>query len=210
MSAAGSLLVIDDEAEVVDLLRDYFQEQGYSVMSAVNGRDALVLASLTRPDAVILDIRMPEMPGPDVLRELRARDASIAVVMLSGTDDEDLARELLKQGAIDYVRKPFVFEDLETVVRTAVLVGKREPVREVPAAASPEPWAEADDIDAETWCPLCQAAIAPADTTAVRERGAKYHAACWLGRTADAPVRRPLARATGNQAPAPHRLAQAR
>jgi DNA-binding response OmpR family regulator len=202
--------VVDDEPQVVDMLRDYFQEQGFSVMSAVNGRDALVLASLTRPDAVVLDIRMPEMQGPDVLRELRALDASISVVMLSGTDDEDLARELLKQGAIDYVRKPFMFEDLDTIVRLAVLVGKREPVREVPTASSPEPWAEVDDTDAEAWCALCQGTIAPTDTAAVRERGAKYHAACWLGRTTDAPVRRPLARSGGPQAPSPRRLAQAR
>src|ERR687892_866670 len=126
MSTLGSLLLIDDEPQVVDLLRDYFHEQGYSVMSALNGRDALVLASLTRPDAVLLDIRMPEMQGPEVLRGLHTLDDSITVVMLSGTDDEDLARDLLKAGAFDYVRKPFMFEALEDIVRLAVLMGRRE------------------------------------------------------------------------------------
>src|SRR5262245_4239464 len=113
MRQKGSLLLIDDEPEVVDLLRDYLEEQGYSVMSALNGRDALVLASLTRPDAVLLDIRMPELPGPEVLQALHALDASIQVVMVSGTDDEGLARDLLRAGAFDYVQKPFVFEHLE-------------------------------------------------------------------------------------------------
>jgi DNA-binding response OmpR family regulator len=185
MSQAGSLLLIDDEPQVVDMLRDYFGEQGYSVMSALNGRDALVLASLTRPDAVLLDIRMPELQGPDVLRELRAMDDSITVVMVSGTDDESLARELLKAGAFDYVRKPFLFDNLDTIVRLAVLVGKREPMRDPPAARSTEPWAVADDAaDPGAWCAGCQEPVPATDTTAVRERTSMYHAVCWLNRSA--------------------------
>jgi DNA-binding response OmpR family regulator len=187
MSQAGSLLLIDDEPQVVDMLRDYFSEQGYSVMSALNGRDALVLASLTRPDAVLLDIRMPDLQGPDVLRELRAIDDSISVVMVSGTDDEHLARELLRAGAFDYVRKPFLFDNLDTIVRLAVVVGRREPRRDVPEAPrSSEPWTLAGDLDdASVWCARCQEPIPAADSTAVRERTAMYHAACWLNRSAD-------------------------
>jgi DNA-binding response OmpR family regulator len=188
MSHAGSLLLVDDEPEVVDLLRDFLEEQGYSVMSALNGRDALVLASLTRPDVVLLDIRMPDMQGPEVLRALQARDASIPVVMVSGTDDEDLARDLLRAGAFDYVRKPFLFEHLDTVVRMAALVGRRPALPDPEAARSGEGWTlagnEAEEIAA--WCALCQEA---GDTSAQRQRGAMYHAACWLGRSADAPER---------------------
>lgn len=185
MSRDGSLLLIDDEPQVVDLLRDYFQEQGYSVMSALNGRDALVLASLTRPDAVLLDIRMPQMQGPDVLRELHRIDDSITVVMLSGTDDEVLARELLKEGAFDYVRKPFLFDNLDTIVRLAVLVGKREPVRDPPPRTT-EPWTPANDLgDAmiDSRCVRCQAPVLATDTAAVRERSGMHHAACWLNQS---------------------------
>jgi DNA-binding response OmpR family regulator len=190
MSQAGSLLLIDDEPQVVDLLRDFFEEQGYSVMSALNGRDALVLASLTRPDTVLLDIRMPDMQGPDVLRELRALDDSVSVVMVSGTDDEALARDLLKAGAFDYVRKPFMFDHLETIVRMAVLLGKRPPLRDVDTPRSAESWALADNEPDDTgaWCALCHEPMPAGDTTAVRERGVTYHAACWLGRPAGGPV----------------------
>ena len=184
MSHAGSLLLIDDEPQVVDLLRDFLEEQGYSVMSAVNGRDALVLASLTRPDAVLLDIRMPDMQGPDVLREMLRMDESIRVVMVSGTDDENLARDLLKAGAFDYVQKPFMFEHLETVVRMAVLVGKRPELREH-APRSAEPWLAANELEEDAWCALCQDPIRPGDTSALRQRGAMYHAACWLTRSSD-------------------------
>ena len=61
--------MVDDEAEIVDVLRDFFEGLGYSVNCALNGRDALVLASLSRPDAVILDVRMPGRSGADVLHE---------------------------------------------------------------------------------------------------------------------------------------------
>jgi DNA-binding response OmpR family regulator len=189
MSTLGSLLLIDDEPQVVDLLRDYFHEQGYSVMSALNGRDALVLASLTRPDAVLLDIRMPEMQGPEVLRGLHTLDDSITVVMLSGTDDEDLARDLLKAGAFDYVRKPFMFEALEDIVRLAVLMGRREPPPDVDSPPAREPWALPPDTDeASTWCALCHQAIPAGDTTAVRDRGSMFHAACWLRRSVEDPA----------------------
>ncbi|HEU4369148.1 MAG TPA: response regulator [Methylomirabilota bacterium] len=185
--------MIDDEPQVADLLRDYFEERGYAVMSALNGRDALVLASLSRPDAVLLDIRMPQMQGPDVLRELHRIDDSITVVMLSGTDDEGLARELLNAGAFDYVRKPFLFDNLDTIVRLAVLVGRRAPVRDLPASRSIEPVDDLEDAGAGTCCVRCQAPILATDTTAVRERSAMYHAACWLNHSA-ATAGRQLAR----------------
>lgn len=196
MSHAGSLLLIDDEPQVVDLLRDFFEEQGYSVMSALNGRDAVVLASLTRPDAVLLDIRMPEMQGPDVLRDLLALDPSIRVVMLSGADDEDLARDLLKAGAFDYVRKPFMFDHLDSVVRAAVLLGRRPQLREAQPARAPQPWTLADNDGDETdlSCALCEGTVQPGDTSALRQGGAMYHAACWLGRFVKTAVPdRPLA-----------------
>jgi DNA-binding response OmpR family regulator len=186
MSSAGSLLVVDDEPQVADGLRDFFEEQGYAVTCASNGRDALVLASLSRPDAVLLDLRMPDRDGPEVLCDLLALDGSITVVMVSGTDDEELACALLEAGAFDYVRKPFVLDNLAQVVGLAVLVGKRK-------ALLPEettPWrCEARSTveggprpESDAWCGLCHEHVRASDTTAVREREAFYHADCWLSR----------------------------
>jgi DNA-binding response OmpR family regulator len=185
MSEGGSLLVIDDEAEIVDALRDLFGEQGYTVQAALNGRDALALASRSRPDAVILDIRLPDREGPLVLRDLRALDPTIVVVMLSGTDDEDLARELLAEGAFDYVRKPLMFDNLEQIVSVAVLIGRRKPFRDVltplPCHAL-RPLEDAPREQAATSCPGCGSRVLPYDSSAVQERGLLHHAACWLGR----------------------------
>ena len=127
----GSILIVDDEPAVAELLRDIFLSQGYAVDGASNGGDAVMLASLSRPDAVILDIKLPDATGADVLARIRALDESIPVVRLSGSDDEDMARTLLKAGAMDYIRKPFQFDQLTQAVSLAVEVGKGRPRRGV-------------------------------------------------------------------------------
>lgn len=189
MGPAGSLLVVDDEPQVADVLKEFFEEQGYSVTCAYNGREALVLASLSRPDAVVLDIRMPDRDGPEVLCDLLALDGSITVVMVSGTDDEELACALLKAGALDYVRKPFLLDNIEQVVGLAVLVGKRKAL--LPEETTPwqcESRTGADDtphLEGDPWCGRCQGRVGAGDTAAVRERDGLYHASCWLSRFTD-------------------------
>ncbi len=197
MSPAGSLLVVDDEPQVADVLKDFFEEQGYSVTCAYNGREALVLASLSRPDAVVLDIRMPDRAGPEVLCDLLALDGSISVVMVSGTDDEELACALLKAGAFDYIRKPFLLDNVEQVVGLAVLVGKRKSL--LPEETTPwqcESRTGDDDTprpEGDAWCGRCQERVRAGDTTAVRERDSLYHASCWLSRFTDAAATHQLA-----------------
>jgi CheY-like chemotaxis protein len=185
VSQPGSLLVVDDEPEIVDVLVDFFVGQGYSVNCALNGRDALVLASLSRPDVVILDVQMPGPSGADVLRNVLALDDSIAVVMLSGADEEPLARQLLQAGAFDYVRKPLLFETLQHVVELAVPLGKRKTLLDdgTPWQCEPRTRAAGDPpADPDGPCGGCGERVGDGDTSAVRERNGLYHAACWLRR----------------------------
>jgi DNA-binding response OmpR family regulator len=123
--ADGHLLVIDDEEEITAVLEEHFRTCGYAVDVAHNGDDALRLAVARRPDAVLLDVTMPGPDGSEVLARLRAIDPTVSVVMLTGNGDEELARRLLRAGALDYVRKPFDLHVLEQVVATAVTVGRR-------------------------------------------------------------------------------------
>lgn len=123
--ADGQLLVVDDEEEITALLEEHFRACGYSVDVAHNGSDALQMAAARRPDTVLLDITMPGLEGSEVLSRLRAVDPTVCVVMLTGNGDEELARNLLRAGAFDYVRKPFQLDVLERVVATAVAVGRR-------------------------------------------------------------------------------------
>jgi DNA-binding response OmpR family regulator len=123
--ADGQLLVVDDEHEITDLLEEQFRACGYDVDVAHDGAAALVTAAARRPDAVLLDVTMPGLDGGEVLARLRAVDPTVSVIMLTGNDDEALARDLLRAGAFDYVPKPFRLEVLERVVAAAVAAGRR-------------------------------------------------------------------------------------
>jgi CheY-like chemotaxis protein len=116
----GRVLVVDDEAQVCEMVRDALVEFGYEVAVASGGLEALGLMSSFGPDAVLLDVLMPGMPGAEVLARLRQDHPGVAVVMLTGNQDQQAARRLLANGAFDYVRKPFDLQVLERVMAAAV------------------------------------------------------------------------------------------
>lgn len=116
MSSLGRVLIVDDEEPVVEVLSDYFTSQGYAVRTARNGTDALAAVKRSRPDIVLLDVRMPGIDGVEVLRRIRATDGALPVIMVTANEDVALARETLKLGAFDYVAKPFDFSYLDRAV----------------------------------------------------------------------------------------------
>lgn len=122
------VLVVDDEPVIIELLRTYLTGLGYEVATAMNGADALGIVESRRPDAVLLDLNLPDVQGDRILAHLRAMDDTIAVLMLTGNTDEDIARGLLGAGALDYICKPVRLEVLETAVATAVSFGRRDSV----------------------------------------------------------------------------------
>ena len=113
------ILIVDDEPRVVGMLAEHLQAQ-YAVESASNGADALAAVLRHRPDAVLLDIRMPGMDGIEVLKQIRRIDPTIRVIMITGNDELAVAVEATKAGAFAYVRKPFNLEYIDTLVATAV------------------------------------------------------------------------------------------
>jgi two-component system, NtrC family, response regulator AtoC len=131
MANDGVILIVDDDALIVELLRTYLTGLGYQTDVAMTGGEALMLVELNRPDAVILDLKLPDLSGAEILRRLRSADATIPVLMLTGNTDEGVARGLLKAGALDYICKPVRLEILETAVTTAVSVGRQRPRRGV-------------------------------------------------------------------------------
>lgn len=115
------VLIVDDDAAVLSLLADFFTERGDTVETAESGLDALEAIRRQRPDAVLLDIRMPGPSGVEVLRRIREIDPALAVIMITANDDEALARETLRMGALDYIAKPFDFTYLERAMAVALL-----------------------------------------------------------------------------------------
>jgi DNA-binding response OmpR family regulator len=118
----GTILVIDDEQDVVDLLSVYFGGCGYEVVCATQGADGLMLADFHRPDVVLLDIMMPGMDGVEVLQQMRLRWSEVPVIMLTAVADVEIARGTLRRGAFDYIPKPFDCDHVERVVAAALTV----------------------------------------------------------------------------------------
>jgi DNA-binding response OmpR family regulator len=101
-----TILVVDDERHIVDLLRLYLEKEGFAVLAASDGDQALALHARHDPDLVILDLMLPGKDGFEVCRELRRR-AETPVLMLTARDDDIDAIVGLELGADDYVTKPF-------------------------------------------------------------------------------------------------------
>jgi len=107
-----SILVVDDEKIITDLTSMVLSSRGFTVRAVSSGQEALTVAESMRPSLVLLDYMMPELDGMQVLRALRSRFPDTYVVMFTGKGSEELAVELMKAGASDYLRKPFNNQDL--------------------------------------------------------------------------------------------------
>ena len=116
------VLVVDDEESVREVLKTFLNERGYVVAEAASGPLAIASMDSFRPDIVLLDIRMPGMDGIEVLQRLKERRKDIPVLMVTATDDEDIARQAIRLGASDYITKPFSFAQLETNLMVHLLL----------------------------------------------------------------------------------------
>lgn len=116
---AETILVVDDKANVRALLRDYLTEQGFEVVTAENGRNALFVAREANPDLILLDIMMPEMDGYAFIRNYR-KEAAAPIILLTAKLEEDDKVLGLELGADDYVTKPFGMRELVARIRAAL------------------------------------------------------------------------------------------
>ena len=112
----SKILIVDDEPVIIESLSYSLNREGYTVENATDGRQALEKFEITHPDLVVLDIRLPEIDGMEVCKQLRAR-SSVPIIMLTARSDE-LDRILgLEIGADDYLPKPFSFRELLARIR---------------------------------------------------------------------------------------------
>lgn len=115
----ATILVVDDEPRITQLVRDYLERAGFVVVTAADGREALMRARTEHPDLVVLDLGLPQLDGLDVTRQLR-RDADVPIIMLTARDDETDTLVGLELGADDYVTKPFSPRELVARVRAVL------------------------------------------------------------------------------------------
>ena len=117
--AVRSVLVVDDEPEILRLVRDHLERAGFDVVTASDGTAALAAARRRRPDLVVLDLGLPGIDGLDVARALR-RDGEVPIIMVTARTDEIDRVAGLELGADDYVSKPFSPRELVARVRAVL------------------------------------------------------------------------------------------
>ena len=126
----ASLLLIDDHPGVLsDQVSHVFPAPAHRVEIAQTGADGLQRVADVRPDVILLDLRLPDQSGLEILRQLRRIDARIPVVMVTVVRSADSAIEAMRQGAYDYLLKPLDLQKLDRVISEALKVSRlmREP-----------------------------------------------------------------------------------
>lgn len=132
---AKTILVVDDEERLVSLLDAYLTQEGFRVVTADNGRRALLQVNQEKPDLIVLDIMMPEMGGYEFMR-LHSREQDTPIILLTAKLDESDKVLGLELGADDYVTKPFSPRELAARIRAVLRrAGKTSPDAQVLRAA---------------------------------------------------------------------------
>ena len=124
------ILVIEDDRATRKALQELFEPEGYSVEVAQNGEEGLATFRASRPNFVILDLRMPKIGGQDVCRHIRKESEEVPILILTGSAEEVDRVLLLELGADDYVVKPFSPKELLARVRAVLRRARRSPVVE--------------------------------------------------------------------------------
>jgi len=124
---AATVLVVEDERKLRDLVRTYLERAGFTVLSTDSGAEAITMAMISVPDLVILDLGLPDVPGETVARELRATSATAGtpILMLTAKSAEEDRIRGLELGADDYVTKPF--SPRELVLRVQAILRRGGP-----------------------------------------------------------------------------------
>ena len=113
----ANILIVDDEQSYRQLLSLVFEEQGNTIRTAMNGRQALELLQAEPADVIISDVKMPDMDGIEMLRAVRETLPDLGVILMTAFASVETAREAFKLGADDFIQKPFDVEELKLIVR---------------------------------------------------------------------------------------------
>ncbi len=112
----SKLLIVDDEVDVRDFAKRFFEKRNVETLTAGGGEEALQLIAEYKPDLVLLDVRMAELSGIEVLRRLRQKDTQTKVIMVTGVENGETIKEAWDLGIVDYIHKPLVLDELEKIV----------------------------------------------------------------------------------------------
>src|SRR5919204_6999462 len=115
-----SILIVDDEPAILDSLSKILEDEGYQILLAKSGQEALKIIANEQPDLMLLDIWMPEMDGLETLKRAKEQTSKLQVMMMSGHGSIETAVKAIKLGAYDYIEKPLSLENVTLRVRHAL------------------------------------------------------------------------------------------
>lgn len=110
----ASILVIDDEESIREIISDFLGDEGFYVLGAETGSGGLAKMEERKPDVVLLDMMLPDQSGMDVLKKIKRQFPDVIVLMMTGMHEEGVAKEAILAGAYDYLTKPVSLERLKT------------------------------------------------------------------------------------------------
>lgn len=116
----NKLLVVDDEQEICEFLKAFFEERSFNVTTVSNGELALAEVERVRPQVVLLDIHMPGLDGMNVLRLIKQKYPEMKVIMVTALETRDKIEEAMRYGADNYITKPLSLEYLEKDVQEKI------------------------------------------------------------------------------------------
>jgi DNA-binding NtrC family response regulator len=115
-----TILIVDDEPHILELLSVALEDEEYRILGASNGKEALSQFKKEKPEVVLLDIRMPDMDGLEVLRQIKEINQATSVIMMTAYGAMETVLEATKQGAYDYLTKPLDLEKVKLLIRRAL------------------------------------------------------------------------------------------
>jgi two-component system, NtrC family, response regulator AtoC len=110
------VLLVDDEEDIIEVIRDRLEAYGFLVTTARTGLEALKILSAEKFDGIFLDVKMPEMGGIEALEEIRKTDKEIPVIIITASSTREAAIEATAKGANEYILKPFEWEELKSKI----------------------------------------------------------------------------------------------
>lgn len=116
----AKILLVDDEAGMCLIMKDFLKEAGYEMAVASNGKEAISLYPQVNPDLILLDLGLPDMNGRDVLKDVKAKMPQIKVMIISAYADQKTKDDLFSLGADFFLAKPFMPEELQEAVKEAL------------------------------------------------------------------------------------------
>ena len=114
------ILVVDDNPEFVDLIRKILERKDFQVSVALDGKTAIEKVLSDVPELVLLDLKLPDIPGEEVLKRIKEIDKDIAIIVITGYGGEQVAVDMMRKGAIDFLSKPIEHEVLLTSIKNAL------------------------------------------------------------------------------------------